>query len=398
MFEEIWFNFLNPLLPQKTCRPSLDPRSLQVFSQTGAIHPRAPVQFSEPTWSQVYQQPVDPNTQSGFLLDLKSQLTLPIQPVNPVSEMPVAPADSTQRNVPFSQWYQQQYRIHPKVSPGTVHANRPADAQKPEESEPVFQQVILPSLVNQPPSIPDSPLIMQQNSGGMPPAYCSQSCPPGSSNCCFQLAFHQHYHHIVPGVPGNAPFIYTGLPSLTHVASPSVQPQSPPAENGAFSQPPEGSLNIRTELPISTPLIRDSNLLYWLTASQRPYRIQTSHVGQTPRYQHVKPLTQSLVQSTDPPPNNQGPMEATLPQRLGRPRYIVNPSLGLSSSPAAISPQQLYSTGTGHPSRAYMVQRSPPSQYYHQALQDVQRNEPVNLAQRHSGQRRISVQSLPKGV
>lgn len=366
------------------------------------MQPSAPVQFSEQTLSQVYQQPVDPNTQPGFLLDLQSQLTLPIQPVNPVSEMPVTPVDTAQHNALFGQLYQQQYHINPSGGPGTVQYNGPADAQKPEESEPVtpFQQVILPPLVNQPLSAPDSPPMVQQNSAiaqefsYMRPVYCSQSCPAGSSNCCFQLAFHQHYHHIVPGVPGSAPFIYTGLPSLTQVASPPVPPRSPPAGTGAHSRPPEGSLNTRTELPIA-PFIRDSNQLYWLTASQNPYRIQTSHVGQTPRYQDRQPLTQSFVQNAAPPPNKQGPPEATLPQQLERPRYVVHPNLGLSSSPAVISPQQL--TGTGHTSRAYTVQRSPLSQYYHQAVQDVQRNEPVNLAQRHYGQRTISFQSLPKG-
>lgn len=367
------------------------------------MQPNPQVQYSEQALSQVSQQSVEPNPQSGFLLDLRSQLALPTQPVNPVPETPVAPMDSTQHNVLVGHLYhQQQYLIGPNVGPGTIKANRPSDAPTSEQVSvvPVIQQVVLPPLVNQPPPVPDPPPAMQQNQGGvaqtllhMPPVYCPQSCPPGSSNCCFQLAFHQHYHHILPGGPANTPFIYTGLPSLTQVASQPGPPHSPPAGDGAYSQPPEGSVDTRTALPLSTPLIADSSRLYWLSASQRPHRIQTTHLRQTPRYQDAHVLTRSHWPNTAPPPNYQGPSEATRSQRLDRLRYIVNPNLSSSQSP-----QKPFPTGPGHTSHAYVVQRSPPSQYFQQVVQDVQRNEPVNHGQHHSGQHTIALHDLSKGL
>lgn len=377
-----------------------------MYSQSpGALQDNLQVQqFPELALSQVYQQPVDSNTQTGFRLDLQSQLTLPLQPVKPVSQSPGAPVDSVQRNVLSGQLYQQQYLVDPNVSPGTVQHNRPADAPKPDEVDPLtlvklFERVG-PPLVNQPPPVPD----VQQNNGGVAqefanvqPVYCSQSCPSGSSNCCFQLAFHQHYHHIVPAGPGYAP-IYTGLPALTPVAFPPVPPQSLPAGNEALGQPPEGSLDTRSDLPISTPFVADASLPHWLTVSQRPYQIHSSQYGQTPRNPGAQILKRFYRQNPAPPFNYRGPSEATRTQSLDRRRYSVNPDLSPSS------PRQLYPAGPGQSSRAYIVQRGPPSQYQ-QVVQDVQRpevqrvqlHEPVDLAYHHPEQRTISAPSLPEG-
>lgn len=387
--------------------------------------PGTPVQqYAEQAWSQGYQS-VNPHTQSGFhQVDVYREFMPPTQPVNLVSQTtPVAPGDSVQRNVPSGQSYQQQYLLYPHVGSLTRPANGPTDAQNPSHSEsaplaPLFQQAqaVLFPLVNQQPlpgPVSAPPPTMQQNGGvaqdsSMRPVYCAQSCPSGSGNCCFQLAFHEHHHHIVPAWPGNAPFIYTGLPSLAQVASPPVQPQASPARNGEQTQPPGGSPATQTEQPNPVPGFADrSNPFYWLTASQtsnhdKPYRIQPSHLGQEAlRYVDAQALTQLFRgQNSDPLRNvhNKAPSEASRPQlsRILIPQYAMNPSLYLS--PPVNSPQPLYSNVPDQTSR-------PHGRYFQQVVQYVPQSpvsrplqhEPAGPAQRDSGQRTVSFQPLPKG-
>lgn len=386
------------------------------------MSPGTPVQqYKEQAWSQGYHL-VNPYTQSGF--QLYRELMPPTQPVNLVSQTtPVAPGDSVQRNVLSGQFYQQQYLLYPQSSSLTRPANGPTDSQNPSHSEPAtnapfFQQaqaVLLP-LVNQQPlpdPVSDPPPTMQQHGGvaqdssSMRPVSCSQSCPPGSGNCCFQLAFHEHHHHIVPGWPGNAPFIYTGLPSLTQVASPPVPPLASPARNGEQTQPPGGSPATQTEQPNPVPVVADrSNLFYWLTASQmsnqgKPYRIQPSHLGQMPRYVDVQSLTQlSRGQNADPllKVHNWAPSEASRLQlsRPPIPRYTMNPIL--YSSPPVNSPQLLYSNVPHQTSRTLGSPFQKVVQYVPQSpVSRPLQHEPADPAQRDSGQRPLSFQPLPKG-
>lgn len=373
-------------------------------------------QYAEQAWSQGYQS-VNPHTQSGFhQVDVYREFMPPTQPVNLVSQTtPVAPGDSMKRNVPSGQ-----YLLYPHVGSLTRPANGPTDAQNPSHSESAplapLQAVLLP-LVNQQPlpgPVSDPPPTMQQNGGvaqdssSMRPVYCAQSCPSGSGNCCFQLAFHEHHHHIVPAWPGNAPFIYTGLPSLAQVASPPVQPQASPARNGEQTRPPGGSPATQTEQPNPVPGFADrSNPFYWLTASQtsnhdKPYRIQPSRLGQKAlRYVDARALTQLFRgQNSDPLRNvhNQAPSEASRPQlsRILIPQYAMNPSLYLS--PPVNSPQPLYSNVPDQTSR-------PHGRYFQQVVQYVPQSpvsrplqhEPAGPAQRDSGQRTVSFQPLPKG-
>lgn len=393
------------MLSQKTCQPPPDPETPQVvFSQSpgASQHHLQTQQFSEQDFSHVYQHPVHLNTQTD-LLELQRQLTPPLQPANPVSQTPGVPAESTQHNVLLGQLYQQQQQhlIHPSGA-GTVQHNRPAEVD-PLTLVPL-QQVVVPPLVNQLPPVPNLPPTMQQNYGvaqdfaNLQPVYCSQSCPPDSSNCCFQLAFHQHYHHILPLGPGNAQLIYAGLPGLLQVASPPV----PPAGNGAHEEPPEGSLCTGTDLPVSSPVAADSSVPRWLVVSDRPHQLQTSQYRQTLRNPGAQFMTQLYGQRTAPPLNNQGPLAATRAQPLNRLRYVVHPNRRPSQS---VSPQQLYPTGPGQFSRAYVLQRRSPSPDFQQVVQDVHRpeaqrtqlHERFNLVHQRPGQRTISVQSLPKG-
>ncbi|XP_036940132.1 uncharacterized protein LOC119011266 isoform X1 [Acanthopagrus latus] len=129
----------------------------------------------------------------------------------------------------------------------------------PATSKQEPQQVTTPASSEAPPEVP-------QSSSYMPPVFCPQFCPPGFSNCCPQIAFHQHLHHIVPAGPGSkgTPSFYTGLPFLPSlaysgygngfdspplprktneaIAASTSAPQSPPA-NGKqpYNQPPGGN-------------------------------------------------------------------------------------------------------------------------------------------------------------
>ncbi|CAF97537.1 unnamed protein product [Tetraodon nigroviridis] len=106
----------------------------------------------------------------------------------------------------------------------------------------------------------------------MTPSYCV--CPSGFGNCCPQIAFHQHHHHILPAAPGSkdVPPIYTGLPFGRSFAFPGLddgssspvprtakEPTStldlslpPDGEKQVYLQPPGDSLGANPEdLPVS---------------------------------------------------------------------------------------------------------------------------------------------------
>lgn len=113
------------------------------------------------------------------------------------------------------------------------------------------------SLHANPPPVgqnPVEPSVPQPNSGGvvglhgslsMPSLYCA--CPSGFGNCCPQIAFHQHYHHILPVGPGSGdvPPIYTGLPFAPLVTGPVFEGDSGP--------PAPQNPNEPTSTPVPSP-------------------------------------------------------------------------------------------------------------------------------------------------
>ncbi|XP_068196062.1 uncharacterized protein [Antennarius striatus] len=95
---------------------------------------------------------------------------------------------------------------------------------------------------------PQSP---QQSHPHIPPVYCPSFCPSGFSNCCPQIAFHQHLHHIVPAGPGSkdTPPVYTGLPFL----NPAVYSGFGNSLHSTPSPPkPTEATTTSTAAPIST--------------------------------------------------------------------------------------------------------------------------------------------------
>ncbi|KAG7525881.1 hypothetical protein JOB18_033205 [Solea senegalensis] len=60
----------------------------------------------------------------------------------------------------------------------------------------------------------------------MPPMLCPQVCPSGFSNCCPQIAFHQHLHHFVP--PGFGNYLTAPPPQEPSEAATTTQSSTSP--------------------------------------------------------------------------------------------------------------------------------------------------------------------------
>lgn len=154
------------------------------------------------------------------------------------------------------------------------------------------------------------------------PAYCSQFCPYGYSNCCPQIAFHQHLHIAPTGLDKDAPWFYPGLPLMSLMAftefnngleaapvsekvsegatsqnMPSSNfaqavPQSPPKtdvkqsqlhppDGNPTAQPGSGPSKAKNELPFD-PLLGESMHPFWTYLSQNMggLNLQSPSVGQ----------------------------------------------------------------------------------------------------------------------
>ncbi|XP_051257956.1 uncharacterized protein LOC127364437 isoform X2 [Dicentrarchus labrax] len=117
---------------------------------------------------------------------------------------------------PFNPYYYPQHPQHPQLvtPPPATSMQQPQQVTTPAPGHNTME-----SAKPQPSKgdmVPKNPLL---GSAHMPPVYCPQSCPSGFSNCCPQIAFHQHLHHIVPAGPGSKDTpIYPGLPFLPSMA------------------------------------------------------------------------------------------------------------------------------------------------------------------------------------
>ncbi|XP_029931057.1 nascent polypeptide-associated complex subunit alpha, muscle-specific form-like isoform X2 [Myripristis murdjan] len=134
---------------------------------------------------------------------------LPIK--KPDAEPPATNTPKGQVHQPSNQYYsypQQPQNPQPLLSHGL-------NPQKPQPVTPANTQK-LQEPANPQPS--NSGLLPHPQPGTryIPPIHCPQICPSGFSNCCPQIAFHQHHHHIVPaGFEGKGVLpVYPGLPFL----------------------------------------------------------------------------------------------------------------------------------------------------------------------------------------
>ncbi|CAJ1071957.1 protein piccolo-like [Xyrichtys novacula] len=220
----------------------------------------------------------------------KDQVQQP-EPQKPLTEKPTSPPEPQQPATPQSQEYRPFYTYHypyryPHGFPFySQPENQPAAVQKPTTPESKLpkpdhqssktesagangdtQTVTIPQLPPDPQFVTLPPVTLgkqpqQPSKGGTdtqdsqsgppykPPVYCPQSCPSGISNCCVQIAFHQHLHHILPAK--ETPPLYPGLPFLPSMYSSGfdqdlVSAPLPQKSTGTTSEAPPA--------PISTPV------------------------------------------------------------------------------------------------------------------------------------------------
>ncbi|XP_056247836.1 trithorax group protein osa-like [Seriola aureovittata] len=212
----------------------------------------------------------------------------------------------------------------------------------------------------------------QPGSPHMPSLYCPQFCLSGFSNCCPQIAFHQHLHHIVPAGLGSkdTPPVYPALPFVPSLAysgfgnalGTAVLPQksteattmqastsapTSPLGNGKqpYFQPPDGNLAAPTSIskkPVNPQL---PTYPYFVPNSQYPNwpYVPQSQMQNLPQSQSAADYN---VLSNPQAPGN----DPVNPLVQYKPYYIQPPGQQMSQlSPADMNnpsgPNLMYFTG-----------------------------------------------------
>ncbi|KAL7387284.1 hypothetical protein ABVT39_021378 [Epinephelus coioides] len=282
-------------------------------------------------------------------------------PFYPQPEKPTTAPKPPQPEAPRGQVQQPFY---PQPEP-----EKPTGAPKPEPEAPQgqVQQPFYPFYLQPAPAVPKPPATEtpkgqeqkpaypqdpQPETPYMPPVYCPQFCPPGFSNCCPQIAFHQHQHlhQIVPAGIGseNAPLHYPLLPFLPSKvyngfgnglssAPPSQMPtkatttstsaltSSQSLPYGNEKQPPDGNpavLNILSmpnnpEQPIYPYIVPNSLYPNWPYLMQNsPQHQSPAHYNmpskpQTPGSEPVNPLLQYEPHNLQPPKQQNGQLRTS---------------------------------------------------------------------------------------
>ncbi|KAM7379013.1 hypothetical protein PAMP_004593 [Pampus punctatissimus] len=273
------------------------------------------------------------------------------QPEKPATISTAAPEPliPPQPEAPQGQVHQQfyPYPLYPVPGPGNQPAAMPT-SESPATEIPmgqVHQLVILPpssstqqrqwvtpasdpksqSTVQQPSNVGIVPQGLQQGTQNMPSVYCPQFCPTGFFNCCPQIAFHQHHHHIVPAGHGSKDSpMYPGLPFLSSMAyfgfgnglsfaplsqnpngetkieagttSAPISPQSIPSENGKqpLLQPPDGNPTTLPENNSAKPIIPELHTYPYFVPNR-----DWSYLPQNGKWQNL-PQSQSPIRVNDP--------------------------------------------------------------------------------------------------
>ncbi|XP_019958155.2 protein piccolo-like [Paralichthys olivaceus] len=250
--------------------------------------------FYPPLWSQGPYQPPMPPTKQTPTLAPNGQVK-PLSPLNPETSKPQIPGNVSPSKLPSApqskapsqpkapagkvQQYLYPYFYQPKPEKQPDEKPQPSEepgAEKPAPIEPppavspsegrVYypfnlyypqqpQPITLPPVTftqtpppNNEPSnggkVPQGP---QPGSPYMPPFYCPQFCPSGISNCCPQIAFHQHLHHFVPAGPGseNVPPVYPAQQFLSSLGYSGLG-------NGLADPSPEETMATTTTPAVTT--------------------------------------------------------------------------------------------------------------------------------------------------
>ncbi|XP_041659612.1 titin-like [Cheilinus undulatus] len=268
---QMTYPFYYPFYPQPepenkpAQQPTAPLQPTKPQSPKGQVNQRLPPQMVvNPTAVPKPQKPLAPhleteNKQPAHAEDPSGKFHHP-KPVSPPGKMPTAPKQpedpgAHEHRLFFPYYYPYGFPFYSPPEPANQPAGlSPSEGQLPKpnqsssintgtnaniqsqttiQSEPAVKNPHQdPQLVTIPPtkSVPQpqqtnipvtAPANPQSGNGGKnpqsgpphaPPVYCPQSCPSGLSNCCVQIAFHQHLHHIVPAK--EAPLLYPGLPFL----------------------------------------------------------------------------------------------------------------------------------------------------------------------------------------
>lgn len=262
----------------------------------------------------------------------------------------------------FNPYY---YYMRPPQHPKPVTVPPTTNIQQPQQvTAPASGQTSPESAISQ----PSNGGIVKVPELGSSPVYCPQFCPPGFSNCCPQIAFHQHLHHIIQAGPESkyAPPVYPGLPYLPSVAYPGfangfgstppppqkptepattsssapISPQSLPSgnEKQPYLQPPDGN---PAALPESNPSkLTNSYPVYPFALNSLyhwPYPPQNVDLQNLPQRQSP---THYSVPSNTPPPGNEpaNPVVQYEPYSIQPPKQQNDLSAGDMNNPS--SPQQ----------------------------------------------------------
>ncbi|XP_020506240.1 uncharacterized protein [Labrus bergylta] len=205
---------------------------------------------------------------------------------------PTAPQEPPKPEVPQGQVYQQ-FPMPPAERPTAAPAqpqsedpqgqmllpfyyNTPKPATNPTVSHGQVYQPFSPKPAGRPTAAPPQP----QPEDPQSPVYCPKSCPSGLSNCCVQIAFHQHLHHIVPaketgqvytGLPFLPSGVYSGfdqglgfppLPQMPTTTSTSAPVHSPPIPCKNRKQPPDSNPDAMSGSNPSNPTYQQPSYPY----------------------------------------------------------------------------------------------------------------------------------------
>ncbi|XP_049453901.1 uncharacterized protein LOC125901924 isoform X2 [Epinephelus fuscoguttatus] len=327
-----------PFYPQpEPEKPTAAPRPPQPEAPQGQVQqPFYPYPFyrqPEPEKPTAAPKPPQPEAPQG-------QVQQPFYPYPfpfyPQPEKPTTAPKPPQPEAPQGQVHKPFYPFYRQPAP----EYQPAAVPKPPATE-------TPKGQEQKPAYPQDP---QPETPYMPPVYCPQFCPLGFSNCCPQIAFHQHLHQIVPAGIGseNAPLHYPLLPFLPSkvyngfgnglssappfqmpteatTTSTSAPTSSQSLPYGKEKQPPDGNpavLNIlsmpnKPEQPIYPYIVPNSlypNWPYLLQNSpqhQPPAHYNMPSKPQTPGSDPVNPLLQYEPHNLQPPKQQNSQLPAS---------------------------------------------------------------------------------------
>ncbi|XP_035993812.1 uncharacterized protein LOC105925180 isoform X3 [Fundulus heteroclitus] len=327
------FSDFNPKVkPASNPVPVTLPQQLQL-SKGQAFQPfynyylqTQPKTTSSPTAEPQTLQPKDPMGQERQQMCFYSQLL----PENRLANIPTKTAEGHVYG-PCQQSKQPDVEMSETVSMGNHQYSQPAIASSPQGqikypfnsfhySQHPQSAYLSSTSMQQPRSVANEQKMNSFTSTHAHPVYCPQYCPSGLSNCCLEIAFHQHLHISAPGDIKAEPQFYTNFSLLPYSdfsqgletaeisqklsavlqavrsgAATKFSPRAPqsPYGNKYFFNPPDGILSSR----------RSSRSM---TANQKPVYPHFGNKSLNPLWDHVAQNVelQGLEQGKSESPND----------------------------------------------------------------------------------------------